>query len=153
MALCVLLFWQPARNGDLWAETRIAVELRDLIVTPFVILVVYAVAYRLRRRVCDAVNLRYFLPALTLKIFGALAIGFIYQFYYDGGDTFNYHIHGSRVIWNAFTESPVTGIKLLLSDGSSYTGLYDYANQIYFFRDRQSFAVIRVAALFDLLTF
>jgi hypothetical protein len=89
------------------------VELRDFIVTPIVIIIVYAVAYIIRPRVTDSINRVYFIPALTVKIIGALAVGFIYQFYYDGGDTFNYHTHGSRHIWEAFMDSPLKGIKLV----------------------------------------
>lgn len=57
------------------------------------------------------------------------------------------------MIWEAFTESPDIGLKLLLSDGSSSTGFYEYSSRIYFFRDHSSYFVIRIAALFDLLTF
>ena len=66
----------------------------------------------------DSVNRVYFFPALTVKIVGALAVGFIYQFYYNGGDTFNYHTHGSRHVWEAFMDSPVKGMRLLKSDGT-----------------------------------
>ncbi|MEJ0034455.1 MAG: hypothetical protein WDO15_30850 [Bacteroidota bacterium] len=52
-------------------------------------------AYLLRKKLCDDINYRYYFPALTVKIIGALAVGFIYQFYYAGeGDTFNYHTRG-----------------------------------------------------------
>ncbi|MBX2947096.1 MAG: hypothetical protein KF725_14795 [Cyclobacteriaceae bacterium] len=128
-------------------------ELRDLITTPLVLLLVYIIAYLVRPRVTDAVNRKYFFPALTLRIFGALALGFLYQFYYDGGDTFNYHTHGSRHVWEAFMDSPLLGWKLLTSSGEYGQGTYAYASQIPFYTDPSSFFVIRVAALFDLITF
>ena len=78
-------------------------ELRDFIVTPIVLILTYAVAYIIKPYVSDPVNRRYFFPALSAKIVGALALGLVYQFYYHGGDTFNYHSYGSRVIWDAFT--------------------------------------------------
>lgn len=109
-------------------------------------------AYYVRPLCTDAVSRRYFLPALTAKIVGALAVGFIYQFYYSGGDTFNYHTHGSRIIWNAFWESPTLGVKLFFNDESA-TGAYKYYSQIPFFFDSSSFTVIQCAAFFDLLTF
>ncbi len=68
-------------------------DARDLIVTPIWILIIYGVAYLIRPKVTDEVNRVYFIPALTVKIIGALAVGLIYQFYYGGGDTFNYHTH------------------------------------------------------------
>lgn len=128
-------------------------ELRDLIVTPIITFLVYAAAYLVRPYVTNDVNRRYFFPALTVKILGAIGVGIIYQFYYRGGDTFMYHTYGSRVIWNAFMDSPEVGFKLLFSDLTNQAGVYKYSSQIYFLRDSQSFAVIRLAALFDLITF
>lgn len=128
-------------------------ELRDFITTPLVLLLVYIVAYLIRPRVTDVVNRKYFFPALTLRIFGALALGFLYQFYYDGGDTFNYHTHGSRHIWEAFMESSVLGWKLLMSDGESIKGAYAYTSSIVFYTDPSSFFIVRIAALFDVFTF
>lgn len=128
-------------------------ELRDVIVTPLVIIVVYAIAFLVRPYATDAVNIKYFFPALTLRIIGALAVGFIYQFYYGGGDTFAYHTYGSRIIWEAFVDDPTKGIELLFSDGSHVPHLYKYSSKIWYYRDQQSFLVIRIAAVFDLLTF
>ncbi len=93
-------------------------ELRDFIVTPIVLFLVYALAYWIRPKVTDANTRKFFFPALTLKIIGALAVGFIYQFYYDGGDTFNYHTYGSRIIWEAFIDDPGTGLRLIFSDNT-----------------------------------
>jgi hypothetical protein len=129
------------------------VELRDLIVTPLLLICIYVVAYLVRPKVTDPTIRKYFLPALSVRIIGALAVGFIYQFYYDGGDTFNYHTHGSRHVWQAFIESPEKGIKLLFSDGSDETGIYKYSSRMLFFKDPTSYVIVRIAAVFDLITF
>lgn len=128
-------------------------ELRDIIVTPLLIIFIYCMAYVIRPRVTNVITRRYFFPALTVKIFGALALGFLYQFYYAGGDTFNFHTHGSRHIWNALIDTPTKGFTLLFTDVSQMHGAYEYASRIYFLNDPSSFFVIRIAALFDLLTF
>ncbi|MFN3839747.1 MAG: hypothetical protein ACK4RF_03475 [Cyclobacteriaceae bacterium] len=128
-------------------------ELRDLIVTPIVIILVYVAAYFIRPWVTDEVTRRYFFPALTLRIFCAIALGFLYQFYYSGGDTFNFHTHGSRVIWEAFMESSVLGWKLLTSAGEPVQGAYNYTSAIIFYTDPSSFFIVRIATVFDLLTF
>ncbi|MBX2967386.1 MAG: hypothetical protein KF845_14685 [Cyclobacteriaceae bacterium] len=128
-------------------------ELRDFIVTPIVIIIVYVVAYFIRDRVTDEINRKYFFSALTLKIFAAIALGMLYQFYYSGGDTFNFHTKGSRIIWEAFMDSPAVGWKLLTANKAYSQGIYSYASRIPFFHDTSSFFVIRVAALFDLITF
>ncbi|MDX1629268.1 MAG: hypothetical protein R3345_11250, partial [Fulvivirga sp.] len=128
-------------------------ELRDLVVTPVILFIVYFLAYLIRPRVTDLSIRRYFIPALTVKIIGALTVGLIYQFYYGGGDTFAYHTHGSRIIWEAFVEDPLTGLKLLVNADITTSGVYEYAKQIWFYNDPKSFTVIQFATLFDLITF
>lgn len=113
----------------------------------------YAIAYMVRPWVTDDVNRRYFFPALTVRVFGALAVGFLYQFYYDGGDTFAYHTHGSRPLWEAIIDSPLDGVSLLFVNGEYGPGIWDTANRIWYWNDPQSFFVIRLAAILDLFTF
>lgn len=128
-------------------------ELRDFIVTPLIIILVYVIAYIVRLRVTDPINRKYFFPALTFKIIGAIALGFLYQFYYDGGDTFMYHTHGSRLIWEATMESPATGLKLMLSSEDLTGGTFRYASRITFYSEPSSFFIVRLASIFDLFTF
>jgi hypothetical protein len=128
-------------------------EPRDLIVTPIVIFLVYVGAYLVRNKVTDEVNRRYFFLALTLKIVGAIALGVVYQFYYSGGDTFAFHTHGSRHIWEAFMHSPDEGFRLLFSSGKYEPGLWSISDKIWYYDDQKSFFIIRIAALLDLFTF
>ncbi len=128
-------------------------ELRDLIVTPVIVLLIYVGGYFVRPHVTDAINRKYFFPALTLRILGAIVLGFIYQFYYDGGDTYNYHTYGSRVVWEAFVDDPVNGLRLIFGKAGGEIGAYEYTSRIIFFRDPSSYFVVRIAAFLDLITF
>jgi hypothetical protein len=128
-------------------------EFRDLIVTPFIIFIIYVVAYMVRPFVTIKETRGYFFPALTVRIIGAICVGLIYQFYYHGGDTFNYHTQGSRVIWNAFMDSPDIGLEMLFSDGTIQPGMYKYVSQMPFFQDSSSYTIIRISAVLDFLTF
>jgi len=128
-------------------------DYRDFLVFPIVVGVIYAIAYAIRPSVTDEVTRRYFFPALTVKIVGALIVGLVYQFYYGGGDTFNYHTYGSRHIWEAFWDAPLTGLKLLFNDGHDYGGVYRYASQIAFFNDPPSYAIVKIASVLDFFTF
>ncbi len=128
-------------------------ELRDLFVTPVVIMFVLMLAIIIRPYATDENTRRYFFPVLALKILGAIALGMIYQFYYHGGDTYNFHTHGSRIIWRALMEDPELGLKMLFSNGDWVQGAYQYINRIPFYKDPASFEVIRIASLIDLLTF
>ena len=128
-------------------------EVRDIIVTPIYLLIVFSVAFFVRPLFTDPLTRRYFIPAFTVRIIGALMLGVIYQFYYHGGDTYNYHTLGSRHVWDAFMDSPEKGFKLLFWSGGDEIGIYDYSSKVYFLRDPSSFMVVRIAAIFDLLTF
>lgn len=126
--------------------------IKDLIVTPLLIVLIYFLAYSLRNRLTDPVNRKYFIPGLTLKIIGAIALGVIYQYYYEGGDTFAY-FSGSGYIWQAFHDSPLKAIRLLLANGEYNINTYEYASKIIYYNDLPSYFVIRIAGLFDLITF
>ncbi|MGB3851933.1 MAG: hypothetical protein WA958_18330 [Tunicatimonas sp.] len=129
---------------------------QDLLITPLVLFLVYLLAYATRPYFTDAVTYRYYLPGLTVKIVGAIAVGFIYQFYYGGGrpsgDTFNYFANAA-VIHEAFGDSFNTGIKLLLADGTYTPEIFPYATRIYWFRSPTEYFVIRVVAVLGLFTF
>lgn len=128
-------------------------ELRDLIVTPVVVLLIFVAAYIIRPFVTDSISRRYYFPALSIKIFGAIMLGVIYQFYYTGGDTFAYHTHGSRHIWEAFMESPDRGFELLFSNGEMGGRNWDITDKIWYYKDQKSFFIIRIASVLDLFTF
>lgn len=125
-------------------------ELRDVVVTPLWLIVILVGAILLRARIQDPLIRPYFFPALVVRLVGALAVGFVYQFYYGGGDTFNFHTHGSRVIWQALMEDPLAGLNLFLQMPAAN---YAHVQKIMFYHDPASFALIRVIALLDLLTF
>ncbi|HEX8349387.1 MAG TPA: hypothetical protein VF598_05465, partial [Hymenobacter sp.] len=60
-----------------------------------------------------------FIPALTVKFIGAIALGLIYEYYYNGGDTFNYY-HHAKLIHVAFDSSIQAGLKLIMTSGGEY---------------------------------
>lgn len=129
--------------------------LQDLFLTPFYLLLIYGVMFSLRNSIQDKVMKSYFIPAFHLKIFGAIAFGLIYQFYYGGGDTFNF-FNDSKVIWRAFLESPILAFRIIfVHAGDLSPDLYRYTSQIYFFSagDINTYNVIRVAGFFNLFTF
>jgi hypothetical protein len=128
-------------------------ELRDLVVTPFVIIIVYVLAFMVRPLVTDDLTRIYFFPALTVKIIGAIALGFIYQFYYSGGDTFSYQLHGSREIWGAFFKEPGLGMRLFFAEGKYQPGFYGYTDSVHYFYDPSAYIIVRIATILDFFTF
>jgi len=131
------------------------VTFQDLIVTPLYLILLTGLAYLLRPLFTNAQTRKYFLPALLVRFFGAIALGIIYQFYYGGGDTFNYFTHGSAHIWEAFNSNFSDGISLLTHGGGEHPtdSSYLFSSKIWYFRDVKSYLVVRIAAFFDLFTF
>jgi hypothetical protein len=91
-------------------------EIADLFLTPLYLAVLYALAYMVRPAVTNKYTKPFFIRALTLKFIGAIGLGLIYQFYYGGGDTFNYFYH-AKIISLGFDKSFETGLKLLMDNG------------------------------------
>lgn len=125
--------------------------LKDLIVTPFYIIIISVIAYRIRPYVTNRLTQKYFLPALWVRLIGAIALGLIYQFYYQGGDTFNYY-RQAGVIYEAFINDPVIGVKLLFADGEFDSETFAYSSRIRWYTSGSEYYVIKVIAFFSIFT-
>ena len=128
-------------------------EIKDLFITPVWLVIIYVLAFLIRPYVTDSVNRKFFIPALTLKFIGAIALGLIYQFYYGGGDTFNYFNYGSKYVWEALINHPEAGVKLIFAGKDYQPDTFVYASRILFYGDPASYFVVRAASLLDLITF
>ncbi|MEQ8530775.1 MAG: hypothetical protein RIB86_02925, partial [Imperialibacter sp.] len=126
--------------------------LQDLIVTPVYLLLLYALAYWIRPKVTNRDTRKYFIPGLTVKFIGAIALGLVYQFYYNGGDTFNYYYH-SKVIWEVFLENPAAGLGLIFKPDIMSGETAQYIFRMYWYSDSASYLICRIAAFFGLFSF
>lgn len=129
-------------------------ELSDLFLAPLYLGIFYAIAFGVRSRVTNQFTRPFFIPALTLKFIGAIALGLIYQFYYNGGDTYNYYYH-TQVIYGAFGDSFSNGLKLLLDNGGSTDpDTAKYVAQMYWHQAHSSeYLTSRIASFFSLFCF
>ncbi|MEQ8580142.1 MAG: hypothetical protein RIC30_06220 [Marinoscillum sp.] len=127
--------------------------LRDLLITPVYFFVLLLLAYQIRPFVTNRQLRPYFIPGLLVRFFGAIALGSIYQFYYGGGDTFNYFTHGSRWIWEAFLDDPMIAFKMIFAENVHEGDIYEYSSHIWYFRDDHSYFVVRIAGWLGLFTF
>jgi hypothetical protein len=50
-------------------------ELKDLLLTPIYLGVFYAIAFGVRKRFTNVLTKKYFIPALSVKFLGAIALG------------------------------------------------------------------------------
>jgi hypothetical protein len=111
------------------------ITITDFILLPFYLFVVLLFAAYFKNKYYPKGHplRRYFMPAFTLKIAGAIFLGLIYQYYYSGGDTFNYW-RQTEVINSSFTESIGTWLRLITGSAEIYdVDVYQYTTQFYWY--------------------
>lgn len=127
-------------------------ELKDLYVTPFYLAIIYAIAYGVRSSVTNVYTKKYFIPALTVKVVGAIALGILYHTLY-AGDTNNYY-RQAGIIYKAFGDSFAAGLELVTTSGDITPAIRKYTDQLTWFgHGSNEYFVIRVAAVFAVLSF
>ncbi len=90
--------------------------------------------------------------AFGLKIFGGIFVGLIYQYYYKGGDTFNYWEH-SLIINSSFGDSVTTWLKLITSSADQYdTDVFPYTSKMLWYNSRADYFIPAVGAFLGLFT-
>ncbi|MDF2456605.1 MAG: hypothetical protein K0R51_2598 [Cytophagaceae bacterium] len=93
------------------------------------------------------------MPAIISKIIGSITIVFIYQFYYEGGDTVHF-FKDSTVITDALTSSPVSAYKILLvSSNENDPDINRFTRRLTFFNDEGCLLLAKVAGIINLFTF
>ena len=127
-------------------------DLKDLFLTPIYLAIFYALAFAVRKRFTNVLTKKYFIPALSVKFLGALSLGIIYQFYYNGGDTFNYYSQ-IKVVHTAFMDSPSVGLKLIFSPAAYDPTTIKYTGQMYWYNSPTEYFIVRVGAICSLLCF
>lgn len=127
-------------------------EAIDLFLGPLYAVIFLLIGLGLRNSLTDKVSRKYFLPGLVLKMVGAIFLGLIYQFYYGGGDTFNYYMQ-SKVMFEAFGDSPSKWLILLFSKGEISYDVIEYINRIWWYDAPKEMIVIKFASFFSLFSF
>jgi len=127
----------------------------DFALLPFFLGLVYTLAYRMRNKRYSQKNplRKYYIPALTIKIFGAIFIGLVYGYYYKSGDTFLY-FNQAQVVNSSFNESPQKWLNLLFHiPQATDENYYNYISQIEWYRDPASYTVVSITAFLSVFTF
>jgi len=123
---------------------------KDIIIGFTVALIILMIGIGMRSLFTDSTNRKYFLPALSLKMLGALLMGLLYYFYYGGGDTFTYFTKGAIHIYDAFWDNPSLAWHLLFGDTNYGHGVYMYASKIWMYNDPSSYIIVKIAAIISL---
>jgi len=122
----------------------------DIIIGFTTALIILMLAVAIRPLVTNKLNRKYFLPAITLKMIGAVLLGLLYFFYYGGGDTFTYFTNGAIHIYNAFWDKPSLAWHLLFGETDYGHGVYMYASKIWMYNDPSSYIIVKIAAVISL---
>src|SRR6185295_13874742 len=127
----------------------------DFVLLPFFLSIIYAIAYKFRNKNYPHKHplRKYFIPALSIKIFGALFIGLIYAYYYKGGDTY-YFFNQAQVLNSSLNDSFGKWINLLFHIPSAQDGnYYGYISRMEWYPDISSYTIVSITAFLSLLTF
>jgi hypothetical protein len=126
----------------------------DLILTPLFLLILVSIAKQQRnKRYPPGHALRqYYLLALYAKLFGAIFIALVYQYYYGGGDTYNFFTH-TKIINSSISDSFSTWFKLVTRQSPiTNPEIYPYASQMEWYNDPASYTVAAIAAVLGIFT-
>jgi len=133
---------------------RSTLTILDFALLPFVLAFIYLIAYRTRNKRYSPRNplRKYFIPALSAKILGAIFIGLIYGYYYRGGDTY-YYFNQAQVLNSSLDESIIKWINLLLHiPSSSDENYYKYISRMEWYNDGASYAIVSITAFVSTFT-
>jgi hypothetical protein len=125
----------------------------DLVLTPVYLLVLSYIAKRQRDKRYPVGHplRRYFMPGLWVKFGGAIFIALVYQFYYGGGDTYNFYRH-SLAINSSLNDSFSTWFGLITHQSADNNPqLYAYISKLQWYNDSSSYFVAVIAAILGLL--
>ena len=131
------------------------ITITDFILLPIYLFIVFLCAAYFRNKYYTAghPHRRFFIPAFTLKIIGAIFVGIIYQYYYKGGDTLNYW-HQTQVINSSMSDSFWTWLRLISGRAEIYdVDVYNYTTQFYWYGIRTpEYLISVIGALIGLFT-
>ena len=127
----------------------------DLFFAPIYLLIIYALAIRDRNSNYPKGHpLReYYMKGLNLKLFGAIAAGMIYFFYYKDGDTL-YYYGRTYLIYHTFDYSWNNGFRLIfgsITDKANFDLVPVFKNLRA--EDSAAYMVTRIASVVSLFTF
>lgn len=103
------------------------IEPRDWLYMIILLLVLYAAADWFKYKYYSEFERKYFFRALTIKIFGGILVGMVYQYFYGGGDTAMYSFT-SNDMYDMFFNYPDIGMKVLTGLPNEW---YDTYKQTY----------------------
>jgi len=95
---------------------------------------------------------KYLLPALSIKIFGAITFSLVYIFYYGGGDTINYFTSG-EILSNYLFKDPNQYFKLLFSSTNFSNDLAHIRHEIFYAKSAEEWFMVKIISVINIFSF
>ena len=131
------------------------ITITDFILLPIYLFIVFIFASYFKNKYYPKGHplRRFFMPAFTLKIFGAILLGIIYQYYYKGGDSLNYW-RQTEIINSSMSDSFWTWLRLITGSAEIYdVDVYNYTTQFWWYGIRTpEYLISVIGALIGLFT-
>ena len=127
--------------------------LNDLLLGPVFIFIIYFIAKKYVVGKKSVLYHKYFVPALMLRLLSAIIMACVYQYYYNGGDTFTYFAftQGLREIFN---EDKIAFFKIAFDlKHNVFTAIYYLGEDSGFFFNPSSNLTIWISVVFSYLLF
>lgn len=144
----------PNFTYDDYNFSRDLIGIYEYFITPFYLLLIYTIAYIIRNKYYRNSPLkRYFIPAISVKLIGAVTVCLLYNYYYKGGDT-NAYFNDGRLLSSILLHSPVQGIRLLFSSSSNIPNdLLPVVSGFRFVAADNTFFIVKISCILQLFTF
>lgn len=155
-----LIFRSPILLGYLsgWYYCKIPMQILsifDFLLAPIYFALIVFVGRRFRDRHYPPGHpwRAYFMPGLYFKLVGAMAVSFLYAFYYGGGDTSHYFLQ-AKIVNELFFIDPIRWANLVLQIPAAYDANYiEYTSRLMWYTAPNNFTVCSVAAPLSLISF
>ncbi|MDX2003526.1 MAG: hypothetical protein SFW35_13910 [Chitinophagales bacterium] len=125
----------------------------DLGLGPIYLVLVYMLAFIGRSRLKKDDPLRqYYIRGLTLKLFGGIAAGIVYFFYYKTGDTV-FYFYRSKILYEVFQGDFSIFLRLLTEDPFKYDQQLNDFFKYLIARDTSAWFLVRIIGVLNIFTF
>ncbi|MGZ3871332.1 MAG: hypothetical protein ACXVJD_00355 [Mucilaginibacter sp.] len=132
------------------------IEIKDFILLPIYLFIIYIIAFQKRNRKYSFRDplYKYYIPALTVKLFGAVALGMVYQYYYNGGGDTAQYFYNSKLIADYFSTDIRTFIDLVFKPTIATLDLRRQIQwgDVSFAYSESNYFPIRIMAVLQLMT-
>lgn len=103
---------------------EIKLDLYDLTLAFIYFVLIYIIAFFYKRlKIKKNPEYKYFILALSLKVFGGMMFALLTVFYYKGGDSMGYY-HGAICLSDEILQNPSSGLQILFSEFNPHLSMY-----------------------------